>query len=129
MQGHIILGLGDLKAGPHIPFEHVGVMSCVAASPNDPAFVSHHAMVDCVLEEWLQRNKDRDLSYPESDQIREGHRADNYLVPLMPLYTNRDMFKTSDNFGYSCPRFSAATFNTYGTVFMVFVLVSILVNI
>ena len=32
LQGHIILGLGDLKAGPHIPFEHRGVMSCSGGS-------------------------------------------------------------------------------------------------
>ena len=100
MQGHIILGIGDLRSGPSIPFEKVGVMSCVAASPNDPAFINHHGMVDCILEEWLQRNKDK--PYPTSDEIREGHRADDYIVPIMPLYMQRDMYKTADNFGYSC---------------------------
>ena len=100
MQGHIILGIGDLRSGLSIPFEKVGVMSCVAASPNDPAFINHHGMVDCILEEWLQRNKDK--PYPTSDEIREGHRADDYIVPIMPLYMHKDMFKTADNFGYSC---------------------------
>ena len=53
-------------------------MSCVAASPNDPAFVNHHGMVDCILEEWLQKNKN--AMYPTSDEIREGHRANDYIV-------------------------------------------------
>ena len=77
------------------------MMSCVAASPNDPSFVNHHGMIDCILEEWLQRNKDN-LSYPMSNEIREGHRADDYIVPIMPLQMHKDMFKTADNFGYSC---------------------------
>ena len=99
-QGHIILGIGDLVSGPKIPFEEVGVMSCVAASPNDPSSVNHHGMVDCILEEWLQRNKEQ--SYPTSDEIREGHRADDYIVPIMPLQMQKNMYKTADNFGYSC---------------------------
>ena len=75
-------------------------MSCVAASPNDPAFVNHHGMVDCILEEWLQKNKD--AIYPMSDEIREGHRANDYIVPFMPLHMHKDVFKTAENFGYSC---------------------------
>ena len=74
VQVHIILGIGDLRS--NIPFKDVGVMSCVAASLNDPIFLNHHGMVDCILEEWFQRNKEE--SYPTSDEIREGHRADDY---------------------------------------------------
>lgn len=99
MQVHIILGVGDLKSGPSLPFEKVGVMADTASSPNDPIFLNHHGMIDCILEEWLQRNTD---TYPISDEIREGHRADDYIVPFIPLYTNNDMFKTADNFGYMC---------------------------
>ena len=101
LQVHIILGIGDLKEGPTIPFDEQGVMSCVAASPNDPIFINHHANIDCILEKWLQENKD-DLTYPSSAEIRQGHRATDYIVPFIPLYTHRDMFKTSDNFGYMC---------------------------
>ena len=99
MQVHIILGIGDLKSGPSIPFEKVGVMADTAASPNDPIFLNHHGMIDCILEEWLQREID---NYPISDEIREGHRANDYIVPFMPLYMNNDMFKTAENFGYLC---------------------------
>ena len=82
-----------------IQFEKKGAMADVAASPNDPVFINHHAMIDCILEEWLQRGTD---TYPTSDEIHEGHRADDYIVPIMPLYMHKDMFKTADNFGYSC---------------------------
>ena len=75
-------------------------MGDVVASANDPVFVNHHVMVDCILEEWLQRNKDK--SYPTSDEIREGHRADDYIVPFLPLYMQKDMLQTADYFGYSC---------------------------
>ena len=76
-------------------------MADVAASPNDPSFINHHTMIDCILEEWIQRNKD-DLTYPTSNEIREGHRDEDYIVPFIPLYMQKDMFKTADNFGYSC---------------------------
>ena len=98
LQVHLILGLGD-KYGPD-DFRLQGAMSCVAASPNDPIFINHHGKIDFILEEWLVKNKDR-LSYPLSDEIREGHRGkDGYIVPFIPLYTHEDMFKTADNFGY-----------------------------
>ena len=77
------------------------MMADVAASPNDPAFVNHHAMVDCIFERWLQENKD-DLVYPTSSEIREGHRAEDYIVPIMPLHKQEEMFMTADNFGYTC---------------------------
>jgi hypothetical protein len=97
---HIILGIGDLRSGPNLPFDKTGVMAHVAASPNDPVFINHHGMIDCILEEWLLKNKNK--PYPESDEIREGHRADDYIVPFISPQMQKDMFKTADNFGYSC---------------------------
>ena len=94
---HIILGLGNFKYDPN--FEEQGVMSCVAASPNDPIFINHHAKIDFILEEWLEKNKGM-LSYPQTDDTREGHRRNDYIVPIIPLFTHEDMFKTADNFGY-----------------------------
>ena len=76
-------------------------MADVAASSGDPIFINHHAMVDCILEEWLQRNYSN-AQYPQDDQIPQGHRENDYLVPFFPLVTHREMFKTADNFGYSC---------------------------
>ena len=99
MQVHTLLGLGSINS--HIPFDKEGVIGDGAASPNDPVFLNHHTMVDCMLEEWIQRNKD-DLDYPMTDRIRFGHRAEDYVVPLIPLFKQKDMLVTADNLGYSC---------------------------
>ena len=84
---------------------------CIAASPNDPVFINHHANIDCILENWLQENKDA-LLYPQSDEIRVGHRGGDYIVPFMPLHTHNDMFKTANNFGYRCSAFSIQAYTT-----------------
>ena len=78
-----------------------GVMADTAASPNDPIFINHHAMVDCILEEWLQRHQDAEYPADVPDSLK-GHRRDDYIVHFFPLYKHSDMFKTADNFGYSC---------------------------
>ena len=85
-----------------LPPDKQGVMADVAASPNDPVFINHHAMVDCILEEWLQKNPN--ASYPDNvpaDRL-PGHQADAYIVPFFPLVRHSDVFKTADNLGYSC---------------------------
>ena len=93
------------------PFTETGVMEDVAASPNDPVFVNHHTMIDCILEEWLQKNSD--AKYPTTGGA-EGHGADDYIVPLIPLYTHKDMLETADHFGYSCslPKMTTPPDNT-----------------
>ena len=75
-------------------------MADVAASANDPIFLSHHAMVDCILEIWLQKNPT--TKYPIDDKIPKGHRQQDYIVPFFPLYTHGDLFSTADKFGYQC---------------------------
>ena len=77
-----------------------GVMADVAASANDPIFLNHHAMVDCIFETWLQNNPN--AQYPVSNDIPKGHRYDDYIVPFFPLYTHGDMFSTAEKFGYQC---------------------------
>ena len=81
-----------------------GVMEDVAASPNDPIFINHHAMIDCIFEEWLKINSQSadPQTYPSNSEIRSGHKAEDYIVPIIPLYKHEQMFKTADNFGYSC---------------------------
>ena len=75
-------------------------MADVAASANDPIFLNHHAMVDCIFETWLQKNPD--AQYPVNNDIRKGHRQTDYIVPFFPLYTHGDMFSTAEMFGYRC---------------------------
>jgi hypothetical protein len=98
VQVHLILGLGHFQSGVNPNRE--GVMGDVAASPNDPVFINHHTMIDCILEKWLLRN--RSATYPNSNEITKGHRANDYIVPFFPLKKHRDVFMTADNFGYSC---------------------------
>ena len=76
------------------------MMADVAASANDPIFLNHHAMVDCIFERWLQENPN--AQYPVSSKIPKGHRQENYIVPFFPLYKHGDMFHTAEKFGYRC---------------------------
>ena len=75
-------------------------MGDVAASANDPIFLNHHAMVDCIFETWLQKNPN--AQYPVSNEIPKGHRKEDYIVPFFPLYKHGDMFSTAENYGYRC---------------------------
>ena len=75
-------------------------MANVAASANDPIFLNHHAMVDCIFETWLQKNPS--ATYPTATKIPQGHRKQDYIVPFFPLYKHEDMFSTADKFGYRC---------------------------
>ena len=76
-------------------------MADVAASANDPIFLNHHAMVDCIFETWLQKYPN--ARYPmDDDKIPSGHKYHDYIVPFFPLYKHSDMFTTADNFGYQC---------------------------
>lgn len=98
-------------------------------------------MVDCILEEWIQRHKN-DLEYPESDEIREGHGADDYIIPFIPTATNRYMFQTADNFGYECSlpdigrtddggdnKDDATTFQAHTILIVTILMVKVLIDI
>ena len=69
LQVHIILGIGDFEVVSDLPNNMTGVMADVGASPNDPVFLDHHTMVDCILEEWLQEHPD--ASYPDNVPVND----------------------------------------------------------
>jgi hypothetical protein len=100
MQLHFVAGTGDFKIFSYIDPRLAGSVLDVASSPNDPLFILHHTAVDCVFEEWLKRHPDGE--YPDSPDVPQGHLRDGYMVPFYPLFTNNDMFKPAENFGYSC---------------------------
>jgi len=99
-QVHTILGSGDQSA--NTPPERTGQMSDPVASPNDPVFIVHHTMTDCVFDGWLKHHPDEE--YPDVPLTfnTRGHQAHSFMIPFLPLYTNADMFKPANNFGYYC---------------------------
>lgn len=83
-----------------LPHELRGAIDDVAASPNDPLFILHHLMMDCVLQEWLKRHPN--TQFPVHPLIRDGHRADDYIRGFFPLYKNEDLLSRAEEFGYYC---------------------------
>ena len=77
-----------------------GTIEDVAASPNDPFFITHHVMIDCILEELLIRHSDAE--FPNDPLVQDGHKRDDYVRGFFPLFTNGDLFKRTEEFGYSC---------------------------
>jgi len=74
----------------------------MGASPNDPVFIVHHTMVDCMFDEWLRRNPDEEYPNVPLTISTRGHQAQSFMIPFFPLYTNAEMFKPASNFGYFC---------------------------
>ena len=101
MQAHTILGVGDFAA--NTPVEMAGQLADPVASPNDPAFIIHHTMTDCIFDEWLKSHPDEEYPDVPLTFSTRGHQAHSYIIPFFPLYTNADMFKpAANNFGYFC---------------------------
>ena len=82
-----------------------GTMLDVPTASNDPIFFLHHCMIDRIYELWLDQFTDNELpSYEPSTfnyGVGPGHNIDEYLVPIFPLYTNRDMHKRATALGYT----------------------------
>ena len=107
-------------------------MADVAASANDPIFLNHHAMVDCIFETWLKMNPN--AQYPADNKIPQGHGYDDYIVPFFPLYKHSDMFTTADKFGYQCiiklsksvPRWKIILGSTIGSIVGIIILCALI---
>ena len=97
---HYILGIGDLASRSLLADNEKGTFEDVAASPNDPIFILHHLMLDCMFEEWMERHPTE--GYPTFPIQNNGHKFDDYMIPFFPLYQQRDMFVPASEFGYSC---------------------------
>ena len=98
-QVHLLIGQGSVNET--LSFDLRGAFNVVAGSPNDLLFFPHHLKVDCVLEEYFKRH--RNTEYPVHPQIRDGHRANDYIRTFFPLYTNQKLFtKNTEKFGYYC---------------------------
>ena len=81
-----------------------GTMLDVPTSSNDPVFYLHHCNVDRLYEEWLDQYDDNFPSYQPNEfyyDIAPGHNIDEFLVPMFPLITNRDMHNRAASLGYT----------------------------
>ncbi|PFX12202.1 tyrosinase-like [Stylophora pistillata] len=76
-----------------------GEMGDVPSASNDPIFPLHHAFVDRIYEKWL-RKFNEDASVLSTYDAPLGHNKDDVIVPLFPVYSHRQMFKKSFEFGY-----------------------------
>ena len=97
-QVHYLPGIGFGE--PRIPAELQGAMFDFGGSPNDPLFILHHLMLDCLLQEWSKLHPNS--GYPVHPEVRDGHRKDDYLRTFFPLITNEEVFANPEEFGYYC---------------------------
>ena len=79
-------------------------MGSIPLAANDPVFINHHTMIDCLFEQWLMNHTNRENMYPASlDAKFAGHAANDCIVPFIPLYTHEEVFlKSADDYGYRC---------------------------
>ena len=68
-------------------------MGDVPSASNDPIFPLHHSFVDRIYEKWL-RKFDKDASVLSSYDAPIGHNKDDVIVPLYPVYTHQQIFKS-----------------------------------
>ena len=110
MQVHIILGVRSHLSCENCPTIapngmeacplSYGAMADVRASPNDPVFINHHAMIDLIFEMWLQQHPNASYGGPPINSKFPGHAAGDCAVPFISVYTHSQAFSTSENFGY-----------------------------
>ena len=69
---------------------------------NDPLFINHHTMIDCLFEQWLTSHPNR--QYPATLQAQfAGHAGGDCIVPFIPLFNNSEVFSMSaSDFDFSC---------------------------
>ena len=82
-----------------------GTMLEVPTASNDPIFFLHHCNVDRLYEEWLDQYSDANFPSYQPDTfnygIAPGHNIDEYLVPMFPLMTNREIHRRAASLGYT----------------------------
>ncbi|GAA48882.1 tyrosinase [Clonorchis sinensis] len=76
-----------------------GSMCCTSTATNDPIFIVLHNFVDKIFNAWLRLYHPPIEAYPR-DNVRPGHSRDAFMVALMPLLRNADMFVDSLQLGY-----------------------------
>ena len=80
-----------------LPANKTSVIIDVAASPNDPLFIVHHPMIDCIFEEWLKMTSQCRVSHC----YRCTSRSSTIWLYCSILSTLHAQW-CAENFGYSC---------------------------
>ena len=94
-------GNNNLHNAVHIYLS--GHMRDVATAANDPIFFLHHVNIDRIFEAWRRNINGNLFDYLPSSAPSQhpGHNFNDTLVPFFPLKTNRDMYKTSTQLGFT----------------------------
>lgn len=103
------MGQGDANFFLNNDKSTIGTIEDVTASPNDPMFILHHTMLDCILIEWMRRNPI--AGYPPG-VTTTGHARDGFIIPFFPLFTHNDLFVSPEDLGYTCELFGGAALTT-----------------
>ncbi|XP_077978906.1 tyrosinase-like [Glandiceps talaboti] len=77
-----------------------GTLSTIQSSPSDPLFYAIHSYIDMVFEKWMRRHNATIDDYP-IDKTPNGHGRNDAIVPFIPLWTNGELYKRSEFFGYT----------------------------
>ena len=105
------------------PASPEGTMAHIASSHNDPAFINHHSMIDCIFDQWLEMYPDSPYVGPVGERRYAGHSQDDCIVPFYPPKTHRQVYKIGLDLGFECdlPKFVARTPTDSGSITVPFI--------
>ena len=104
LEGYVNTMIGYRMPNAHTLHNNVhivlgGTMGDVPSASNDPIFPLHHSFIDRIFEKWLRKYK-KSASVLSQYDAPIGHNRYDVIVPIFPVYTHKEMFNKSTDFGY-----------------------------